>query len=178
MPNRFNMFIHYYPPHPLKQSKIWLVLVVLWVINGSSFLAIKVSIDTIPPLFSAGIRFALSGAALFIVYLLKNRATHQHGERIAVQQWKDTLVLGVSLFVGGQGLLVWGTQYLSSGITGLLNSTIPLWVALISMLVFRKHLTKKMIIGLLAGFGGLMLADCTFFRKWYPKPRWDRCPHN
>jgi len=39
----------------------------------------------------------------------------------------------------------------------LLNSTIPLWVALISMLVFRKHLTKKMITGLLAGFGGLML---------------------
>lgn len=151
------MFIHYYPPHLLKQSKIWLVLVVLWVINGSSFLAIKVSIDTIPPLLSAGIRFSLSGAALFIVYLLRNRATHKHGEYIGVQQWKDTLVLGVSLFVGGQGLLVWGTQYLSSGITGLLNSTIPLWVALISMLVFRKHLTKKMITGLLAGFGGLML---------------------
>ena len=67
--------------------------------------------------------------------------------------------------MGGQGLLTWGAQYLSSGITGLLNSTILLWVAIIGYLVYKKRrkgglgqrLTRSTIIGLSAGFGGLML---------------------
>ena len=66
-------------------------------------------------------------------------------------------ILAFTLFLGGQGLLTWGAQYLSSGITGLLNSTIPLWVAVIAFLIFRKHMTKLIIMGLAAGFGGLML---------------------
>ena len=57
------------------QSKIWLILVALWVINGSSFLAIKVAIDTIPPLLSAGIRFSFAGAILFTFYFLQVNKT-------------------------------------------------------------------------------------------------------
>jgi drug/metabolite transporter (DMT)-like permease len=188
-----------------QQSKVWLILVSLWIINGSSFLAIKVAIDTIPPLLSAGLRFSISGAILFAVYFLQIKRTEHKGdhhnslqryqeqkqqkhpqyqheynnnnnsptlvhpltrEHITKQQWKHSLVLGLTLFVGGQGLLTWGAQYLSSGITGLLNSTIPLWVAIISYLIYKKmkkgvgsgqRLTKATIIGLSAGFGGLML---------------------
>lgn len=58
---------------------------------------------------------------------------------------------------GGQGLLTWGTQYLDSGITGLLNSTIPLWISIISFLIYRKQMAKSIILGLIAGFAGLML---------------------
>lgn len=86
-------------------------------------------------------------------------------EHITMQQWKASLILGVTLFIGGQGLLTWGAQYLSSGITGLLNSTIPLWVAIIGFVIYKERrksgvgqaLTKNTIIGLCAGFGGLML---------------------
>ena len=53
------------------QAKIWLILISLWVINGSSFLAIKVAIDTIPPLLSAGLRFSIAGAILFTIYFLQ-----------------------------------------------------------------------------------------------------------
>lgn len=60
-------------------------------------------------------------------------------EHITKQQWKDSLILGVTLFLGGQGLLTWGAHYLSSGITGLLNSTIPLWVAIIGYLIYKKR---------------------------------------
>jgi drug/metabolite transporter (DMT)-like permease len=183
-----------------QQSKVWLILVSLWIINGSSFLAIKVAIDTIPPLLSAGLRFSISGAILFTVYFFEVKRTEhkrdhrnlqqyqeqqqqkhpqyqrEHNnspqlaypltqEHITKQQWKHSLVLGLTLFVGGQGLLTWGTQYLSSGMTGLLNSTIPLWVAIISYLIYKERkkgglgqkLTKSTIIGLSAGFGGLML---------------------
>ena len=173
------------------QTKIWLILISLWVINGSSFLAIKVAIDTIPPLLSAGLRFSIAGAILFTIYFLKvNRPRlweHHHDpehsqkmpevgqqipapvqvprERITLQQWKDSLILGVTLFLGGQGLLTWGAQYLTSGMTGLLNSTIPLWVAIIGYLIYRwfkkgtlgKKMSKGTILGLVAGFGGLML---------------------
>ena len=177
-----------------QQSKVWLILIALWIINGSSFLAIKVAIDTIPPLLSAGLRFSISGAILFTVYFFQTKRTehksdrynpqqdqkdpqyqHEHNgvllarpltqEHITIQQWKHSLLLGLTLFLGGQGLLTWGTQYLSSGITGLLNSTIPLWVAIIGYLLYRnrkkvglgQRLTKSTIIGLSAGFGGLML---------------------
>ena len=172
------------------QTKIWLILISLWVINGSSFLAIKVAIDTIPPLLSAGLRFNIAGAILFTVYFLQvNRGRLEKlqtaeypqkvaesgpaissqvkppRERITLHQWKDSLILGVTLFLGGQGLLTWGAQYLSSGMTGLLNSTIPLWVAVIGYLIYRwfkkgtlgKKMSKGTILGLIAGFGGLML---------------------
>ena len=51
-----------------QKTKIWILLVILWVNNGPSFLAIKVAIDTIPPMLSAGIEFSVSGAILFAVY--------------------------------------------------------------------------------------------------------------
>lgn len=170
------------------QTKIWLVLIALWVINGSSFLAIKVAIDTIPPLLSAGLRFSIAGAILFTIYFLqvnKFKLWKAHDlqnsqkmlesgqqiplevprEKITLQQWKDSLILGVTLFLGGQGLLTWGAQYLTSGMTGLLNSTIPLWVAILGYLIYRwfkkdtlgKKMSRGTMLGLVAGFGGLML---------------------
>jgi drug/metabolite transporter (DMT)-like permease len=154
---------------------MWLILVTLWINNGSSFLAIKVAIDTIPPMLSAGIRFTISGAALFAVYYFfsnweassnnnnsnnyshRQHVSHHARERIGKRQWRDAIILGATLFLGGQGLLAWGEQYMSSGIAGLLNSTIPLWVAILALVIFRKHLTKFMGTGLAAGFGGLLL---------------------
>ena len=78
-------------------------------------------------------------------------------ERITMQHWKHAVVLGFTLFVAGQGLLTWGTQYLSSGITALLNSTVPLWIAILAFIIFRNHFSKSTLVGLCAGFGGLML---------------------
>lgn len=139
-----------------QQSKVWVILVALWIINGSSFLAIKVSIDTIPPLLSAGIRFTISGSILFAAYFFRREYEHEHVE-IGKQQWKDTIILAAALLLGGQGLLTWGSQYLTSGMTGLLNSTIPLWVGIIAFLLYRRGMTKLTVLGLCAGFGGLML---------------------
>src|SRR6478609_6504834 len=56
------------------------------------------------------------------------------------RRWKIAIVLG-TLILGRQGLLVWGTQYLSSGMTALLNSTIPLWNTIISSTIYKQHLT-------------------------------------
>jgi drug/metabolite transporter (DMT)-like permease len=131
------------------------VLVTLSVLWGSSFLAIKDVIEAIPPILSFGIRFVISGVVILSVYLLRSRSGKR--ERIGKQQWKDVLILSAFIIVGGQGLLVWGAQYLSSGMTALLNSTIPLWVALIAALILREHMTKRMMFGLVAGFVGLVI---------------------
>lgn len=172
------------------QSKIWLILVSLWVINGSSFLAIKVAIDTIPPILSAGLRFTLAGTILFTLYFIQHykkksisemrndtgsnslskensfpAKMYTRREPITMRQWKDSVILGVTLFLGGQGLLTWGAQFLSSGMTGLLNSTIPLWVAIVGYVLYRwlrkgdlgQNLSKMTILGLGCGFGGLIL---------------------
>jgi drug/metabolite transporter (DMT)-like permease len=144
--------------HQQKRTRIWIILIALWLINGSSFLAIKISIDTIPPLLSSGIRFIIAGSILLSIYLVRERKNHgKNVDHIGWQQWKDTIILAALLLLGGQGLLTWGTQYLASGISGLLNSTIPLWVAILALLIFKNRMTKFMIIGLAAGFGGLML---------------------
>ena len=139
-----------------------MVLLILWLINGSSFLAIKISIDTIPPLLSAGIRFMIAGSALYSIYLAKpilnrRKTPNQAHEHIGKIQWRDAIILGALLMVGGQGILTWGAQYLPSGITGLLNSTVPLWVAILALVIFKRRLSKLPILGLCAGFGGLML---------------------
>jgi drug/metabolite transporter (DMT)-like permease len=102
-----------------------------------------VVIEIIPPLVSFGIRFAVSGTVLLVAYYLSHRGQNHH-EHIGKHEWKDVLILGVSIILGGRGLLVWGAQNLSSGITSLLISTIPLWIAIFAALVFRKHLKSRM----------------------------------
>ena len=84
--------------------------------HGSSFLAIKISIDTIPPLLSAGIRFMIAGSALYSIYLVQpfvNRHKTQRQEvheHIGKAQWRDAIILGALLMVGGQGILTWGAR--------------------------------------------------------------------
>jgi drug/metabolite transporter (DMT)-like permease len=136
---------------------------ILWLINGSSFLAIKISIDTIPPLLSAGIRFMIAGTALYSIFLVQpslkrhKMQKQEVREHVGKTQWRDAIILGALLMVGGQGILTWGAQYLPSGITGLLNSTVPFWTAILALVIFKRHLSKLTILGLCAGFGGLML---------------------
>ena len=133
------------------------MLITLSVLWGSSFLAIKTVIHIIPPLLAFGIRFTIAGAALLVAHAFNKRCHHDNNEHTGKAQWKDALIVSALIIVGGQGLLVWGAQYLSSGMTALLNSTIPLWVAIIAALAFRQHLTKNMVLGLIAGFAGLMI---------------------
>jgi drug/metabolite transporter (DMT)-like permease len=141
----------------MQRSNTLLVLITLSFLWGSSFLAIKVVIQVIPPILAFGIRFAIAGAALLVAYVVNERRQHMKNEHIGKHQWKDALLVAILIVVGGQGLLVWGTQYLSSGMTALLNSTIPLWIAIFAAVAFKQHLTKRMILGLIAGFLGLLI---------------------
>ncbi|MGE0243546.1 MAG: DMT family transporter [Nitrososphaeraceae archaeon] len=76
---------------------------------------------------------------------------------ISGKQWKDAIIIGICLIVVGQGLLAYGEQYLSSDITALLFSTVPIWVILIGKLYYNLKLNKYTLLGIIAGSIGLVI---------------------
>jgi drug/metabolite transporter (DMT)-like permease len=167
--------------------RIWLILIFTWIIIASTYLAIKISIDTIPPLLMSGIRYTISGLMLFFIFkiysldIFDNKKRKQKREKIQTSikqqqqqkknknpnllqiisprrnQWKDAIIIGISLIVAGQGLLAYGEQYLSSDITALLFSTVPIWVLLIGKFYYNLKLNKYTLLGIIAGSIGLVI---------------------
>ena len=125
----------------MAKLKVWLVLILLWVIIGSTYIAIKIAIDTIPPFLMSGIRYVSSGTLLILVYILIPSQNNSYGTHVShrcklvsilnKKQWKEATIIGCALILGGQGLLAWGEHYLSSIVTALLFSTVPIWVLLL-----------------------------------------------
>lgn len=138
----------------MNQLKLWVVIITLSLTVGSSFIAIKIVFDSISPLFAFSIRFMITGGILILVSYIFDRKNREIKE---IKLWRNALVVGAILIVGGHGLIAWGTQYLSAGIAALLNSTIPLWVVLFMFLMFHSKITNSARIGLALGFGGMII---------------------
>lgn len=138
----------------MNQLKLWIVIITLSVTVGSSFIAIKIVLDSIPPLFAFSIRFMITGGILIFVSYIFDKKNQEIKE---IKLWRNALVIGAILIVGGHGLIAWGTQYLSAGIASLLNSMIPLWVVLFMFLIFRSKITNPAKMGLALGFGGMII---------------------
>ena len=149
-------------------NKIWLILVFTWIIIASTYLAIKISIDTIPPLLMSGIRYTISGIMLFFIFQIYSleifdKKTKQQKKLNLLKivscrkQWKEAIIIGICLIVLGQGLLAYGEQYLSSDITALLFSTVPIWVVLIGKFYYNLKLNKHTLLGIIAGSIGLVI---------------------
>jgi drug/metabolite transporter (DMT)-like permease len=138
----------------MNQLKLWVVIITLSLTVGSSFIAIKIVLDSISPLFAFSIRFMITGGILILVSYIFDKKNREIKE---IKLWRNALVVGAILIVGGHGLIAWGTQYLSAGIAALLNSTIPLWVVLFMFLMFHSKITNSARIGLALGFGGMII---------------------
>jgi drug/metabolite transporter (DMT)-like permease len=134
------------------KTKIWLAMIALYVVWGSTYLAIRFAVETIPPFMMAGFRFLISGLILFVW----RRAA---GDPLPTKgQWISTGIVGLALLLGGNGLVSWAEQRVPSGVAALMVSTIPLWLVLFEAL--RPGGLKpgwRGIIGLLIGFGGVFL---------------------
>jgi drug/metabolite transporter (DMT)-like permease len=134
------------------RTKIWLALVALYVVWGSTYLAIRFAVETIPPFLMAGTRFLISGA---ILYAWRRAAGDPAPSR---RQWRSAVIVGLLLLLGGNGLVSWAEQHVASGIAALMVASIPLWMVLIEAL--RRNGTRpdwKIMLGLVIGFGGLVL---------------------
>src|SRR5262245_24907766 len=73
------------------------------------------------------------------------------------RQWKEATIIGCALVLGGQGLLAWREQYLSSNVTALLFSTVPIWVLLLGKTVYGEKLKKLTVLGVITGTIGFVI---------------------
>ena len=134
------------------KTKLWTALIALYVVWGSTYLAIRFAVETIPPFFHASLRFLVSGLILF----LWRRAA---GDPMPTRgNWKSTAIVGTLLLVGGNGLVAFAEKSVPSGIAALVITTSPFWLVLFESLRSGGAKPNRMIIlGLLIGFSGVFL---------------------
>jgi drug/metabolite transporter (DMT)-like permease len=136
------------------QPARWLIIAAfaaVYLIWGSTYLGIHVTVQYIPPFFMMGSRFALAGLILFII------ARAQGAARPTRLQWRNAIVVGALLFLLNNGILVWAAQHIPSGILALLVASVTLWTTLIDWVFHGHRPTPATFLGLLFGFGGLAL---------------------
>ncbi|MCH9015131.1 MAG: EamA family transporter [Gemmatimonadetes bacterium] len=134
-----------------ERSKLIAAFAAVYLIWGSTYLAIRFAIETIPPFLMAGTRFLMAGSILFL--FAKTRGT----PRPQLIHWRTALVVGVFLLLGGNGLVAWSEQVVPSGQAALLVTTEPLWVMIIAYTMGRERLSGTVVIGLVMGFAGVLL---------------------
>lgn len=140
-------------PHDLTGGNwllIFLAFFCIYVIWGSTYLAIRYAVETIPPLFVAGFRHLIAGGLLF-------GWCWWRGFRPNRQQWLASIVLAVLFFLIGHGTLHWAQQTLPSGLAALLIATEPIFVAIILTATRRARFTRSLLLGLLLGLFGVAL---------------------
>jgi len=128
---------------------LYAALAAVWFIWGSTYLAIRWAIETMPGFLMAGTRFLAAGGALYLWARLHGAAAP------SASQWRTAFVIGGLMLVGGNGGVVWAQKVVPSGLTALLIATEPLWVVLLDWA--RPRGTRPTVVeglGLLLGFAG------------------------
>lgn len=134
------------------KTKVWIALLALYIVWGSTYLGIRFAVETIPPFLHAALRFLVSGAILYIW----RRAAGDPAPTMS--NWKSTAIVGAALLLGGNGFVAWAEQTIPSGIAALMITTSPFWLVLFEAL--RAGGTKptwQAILGLIIGFAGVFI---------------------
>ena len=132
--------------------KVWAAFAAVYSIWGSTYLAIRFAIDTVPPLLMAGLRFAIAGTILYTVMRLRGVP---HPKRI---HWRSGLIVGGLMVLGGNGGVTWAEQHVYSSIAALMVAMVPLWIVVLEWI--RPNGRKPglwTISGLVMGFVGMVL---------------------
>jgi len=131
------------------RSRILLALLTLYLIWGSTYLAIRYALEGFPPLLLAGLRYIAAGA---IAYAIALAGGARHPTRV---QWRSSAIVG-TLLVAGNACVVVAEQWVSSGIAAVAIASVPLWVALFAGL-FGRWPSRGEWLGLAVGLGGVAL---------------------
>jgi drug/metabolite transporter (DMT)-like permease len=150
------------PPSAL----IWTALWAVYLIWGTTYLAIRVANETLPPLIAAGVRFLVAGAVLYAITIRRGDA---QGDRPGPAQWRAAAIVGGALVAGGNGLVVLSERTIPSGIAALIIAVVPLWMALVDRVLLRHRVGALTVLGLVLGFGGAaLLIGGTAFEEGAP----------
>src|SRR5437763_11240282 len=119
----------------------------LW---GTTFLAIRIAVEELPPLFAAGARFFIAGTVLLGFMLAKREANP------SARQWRNLVVLSLLMFVAEYGPLFWAEKYVPSGVVSVLAATIPIITLVLEMLIQRQQKWRlSLAAATLLGFAGV-----------------------
>jgi drug/metabolite transporter (DMT)-like permease len=125
----------------------------VYLVWGSTYLAIRFAVETLPPLLMAGARFVIAGGILLLWARLRGRAGGP-----TKMDWTTGLVSGALLLLGGNGAVVWAEQMVPSGIAALLVAVVPLWMVLLDWLrPGGRRPAAAVFVGLALGLAGLAL---------------------
>jgi drug/metabolite transporter (DMT)-like permease len=132
--------------------RIWLALIAVYITWGSTYLAIRFAVETIPPFLMAGVRFLIAGA---ILYTWRRLAGDPAPARF---HWRSAIIIGLLLLLGGNGGVVWAEQRVASGIAALIVGSAPLFMVLIDALrPGGQRPNWQTGSGVLVGFMGIAL---------------------
>jgi drug/metabolite transporter (DMT)-like permease len=124
----------------------------IYVIWGSTYLAIRYAVETIPPFIMGGVRFLISGAMLYLW------ARSRGAPRPTRLHWRNAVIAGGFLLLGGNGAVVWAEQFVPSGLTALLVSILPFWLVIIEWIrPPRRRPSAAVLVGLVLGFVGIIV---------------------
>jgi len=136
-------------------SRVAAALVTLWLVWGSTYLAIRLLVEHAPPFVGAGLRFALAGAVLLVVARLRGRPR--------ARGWVTAAKAGVLLVPLGNALVCVASQYVPSGLVALLMATVPAQLVLFAWAFGGARPTRSAVVGLVLGFVGVgVLAGAQF----------------
>lgn len=137
-------------PRP-SRAKILAAFAAVYIIWGSTYFAIGVAVETIPPFLMAAARFLVSGVILYVI------ARARSAERPSLLHWKNAAIVGAFLLVGGNGAVVWAEQFVPTGLTALLVSILPFWIVMIEwVLPGGRRPSLGIAAGLFLGIIGLV----------------------
>ncbi|MFO0974736.1 MAG: drug/metabolite exporter YedA, partial [Phycisphaerae bacterium] len=140
------------PPATAAPWRIVVAFAAIYVIWGSTYLAIRIGIGSVPPFVLASVRFLVAGAMLYVFARWRGAA------RPTAVQWRSTAIIGGLLLLCGNGGVVWSETRVSSGIAALLVAVVPLWMALFDWIVpGGQRPTRRGVAGLLVGLAGVVI---------------------
>lgn len=135
-----------------EQKLAWLAWVTICVVWGTTYLAIRVALETVPVFLVAGLRWMAAGVVLALI-------AQALGRRLpSPRTWANLALLGFLMNVVGNGFVVWAEQYVASGLTAVVVASVPFWsVGIETMLPGGERLRLATVVGLAVGFAGIVV---------------------
>ncbi len=130
--------------------RVVLAFFAIYVVWGTTFLAIRIAVQEVPPLFAAGCRFFVAGVLLYGFMRVKGQPSPNR------VQWRNLALMGLLMFVAEYGPLFWAEKYVPSGVASVLEATLPLITIVLEMVVFRQLPLRWRLLGAtMLGFCGV-----------------------
>jgi drug/metabolite transporter (DMT)-like permease len=149
---------------------IWAGLLTLYFLWGSTYIGIRVSVETIPPFLMAGSRFLIAGSILLVCEAilsgrLRADPTLPAADRPRLpsrREWRDSAIVGGLLLFGGMGMVALGEKTVPAGIAAILIAMLPLWVAVLGRIFFAERLPAAAVVGIVIGLVGVVILVAPF----------------